>query len=232
MDRYTRLLASSHVLLRPVFRAWFRARTKGLQTWCYPHGESVVGVPGPEPARILLLGDGPAAGYGVLTQQLGVAGHLARHLAESMARGVVVTVEAWPAASAESTLERLPHIDLDGYDGIVVMLATSDALRLTSRRSWSRSMAGLLRTLPGSDTRAVFVTTTASVRLARTLPPFARRVAGRHAQVLDAETRRICAETTTTLIPLDAVNELSQRTYATWGRRIAAVVVADLHPNG
>lgn len=231
MDSYGHARWPTRVALRPFFRGWFRARTHDESGWCYPAGPPVVSILGADPARILLIGDGPAAGYGVLTHHLGVAGHLARHLAERLDRGVVVTVAARPGDSAHSTLRRIRDQHLGGYHAIVLMLATTDALCLTSRRSWARSMTGLVRTLTSAGSASVFVTTTASVRLARPLSPFRRRVAGEHARMLDAETRRICTEAATPMIRLNAAGELTPRTYAMWGRRIGAHVVRALRPD-
>ncbi|MGO4689559.1 GDSL-type esterase/lipase family protein [Glaciibacter sp. 2TAF33] len=186
-------------------------------------------IAGIDPARILVIGDGPAAGFGVRTHQLGIAGHLARHLGGLLARGVVVTVLAQPAASARSTLKRLDDMDVDGYDSIVLMLATTDAFCLTSRRSWRRNMTALVRTLIAADAPSMCVTSAASLHLARPLSPFARRLTGRHARTLNAETRRICAQTNTPMISLDAASDLTSRTYAMWGRRIGAHVADSLH---
>jgi hypothetical protein len=216
-------------MLGPLFCGWIRARTQEQSGWFYPSGPPEVSVAGIAPARILVIGDGPAAGRGVLTHELGIAGHLARHTARHTKRGVVVTVAAEPAATARSTLKRLDDMSLDGYDSIVLMLATTDAICLTARRRWGRSMAGLVHALKSADSACVFVTSAASLHLARSLSPFARRLIGSHARTLNTETSRICAQTNTPMISLDAASDLTSRTYARWGRRIGAHVAGSLH---
>ncbi|MET0886701.1 MAG: hypothetical protein ABWX92_09645 [Mycetocola sp.] len=191
-------------------------------------GPSEVSIEGIDPLRILIIGDGPAAGCGVLIHELGIAGFLARHIAERIKRGVVVTVRAQPAASARSTLRRLDDIDLDLYDSIVLMLATTDAFCLTSRRSWQRSMTGLVQALKSADTASVFVTSAASLHVATSISPVARRLTGSHARMLDIDTGRICAESHVPMIPLDAASDLTPCTYARWGRRIGAHVISSL----
>ena len=194
------------------------------RAWYYPTGPSEVRIAGIDPARILLIGDAPAAGCGVLIHELGIAGYLARDVAARVRRGVVVTVAAEPDASARSTLKRLHHLDLDGYDSIVLMLATTDAFCLTTRRSWRRDMAGLVRGLTSARTASVFVTSAASMHLATSLSRFGRRLAGSHARMLNIETGRICAQSDTVMIPLDPATDLTPLTYARWGSRIGGHV--------
>lgn len=217
-----------HEILSPFFWASFRARTREQRTWCYPDGPTEVRVAGCDPARILVIGDSAAAGCGVLLHELGLAGHLARHVAEHTDRGVVVTVAAGPAASARSTLARLHSLDLGSYDVIVLMLATTDALCLTPRRSWRRSMTALVEALASVDTASVFVTSAASMHLARSLSPFARRLTGRHTRLLNRETYRICRDAGTPMVFLDAANDLNPLTYARWGRRLGDRTSDDL----
>jgi hypothetical protein len=216
------------MILGPLFWGWFKTETEEQCEWRYPGGSSEVSIAGTYPTRILVIGDGPAAGFGVRTHQLGIAGHLARHIAGHIERGVVVTVAATPGASARSTLKRLGDMDVEGYDAIVLMLATTDAFCLTTRRSWRRNMTGLVHALKSTDA-TVFVTSAASLHLARRLSPFARGLTGRHARTLNVETSRICAQTRTPMIPLDAASDLTSRTYAKWGRRIGTHVLASLH---
>lgn len=221
-----------HTVLAPFFWALFRARARDERAWCYPTGPSDIWVPGVDPARVLVIGDGPAAGCGVLTQEIGIAGHLARDISARLERGVEVTVVAEPAASARSTLHRLDELDLRGYDSIVVMLATTDALCLTPRRSWHRDIGAVVHTVASTDAASVFVTSTARLDRAVWLAPFARRLTGRHARILDIETRRICAESGTPVIPLDAAEELTSRTYARWSTRISEHVARSLDHGG
>ncbi|MET0859548.1 MAG: hypothetical protein ABW091_00835 [Microbacterium sp.] len=215
-------------MLGPLLWAAFRATAQQQRGWYYPSGPAVVSIPGVDPIRILLIGDAPAAGCGVLIHDLGIAGTLARKVAADTKRGVVVVVSALPDASANSTLKHLAGVDLVGYDSIVLMLATTDAFCLTSRRSWQRSMTGLLQALTSTGTASVFVTSTASMQLTRSLSPLARRLTGNHARLLNVETYRVCAQSGVSMIPLDAANDLTPGTYAKWGRRIGAYVVSSV----
>lgn len=207
-------------VLAPLFWAAFRARTREQCEWIYPTGPAAVCVRGTDPIRILIIGDGAAAGCGVLIHDLGIAGFLARHVAEHLGRGAIVTVSAQPAASARSTLDCLASVDLEGYDAIVLMLATTDAFCLTGRRSWQRSMTGLVEALTSARCASVCVTSTASMNLTRSISPVARALTGRHARMLDGETERICSRLGVPMITLTAVNDLTSRTYAMWGHRI------------
>jgi len=222
-------------VLAPFFWAIFRARTRQEREWCYPPGPAVVRVEGSDPIRILIIGDGPAAGCGVLLQELGVAGFLARHVAEETGRGVEVTVDAEPTASARSTLDRLGTIDLRGYDSIVLMLAATDALCLTGRRNWQQSMTRLIDALTSTGTHSVVVTSAASIELSRWLSPLGRRITGRHARVLNTATSLVCARSRVPMVSLDQARVLTACTYAKWGSSIGArlcraLAVSRRHP--
>ena len=160
----------------------------------------------------------------MLIHDLGIAGFLARDVAERTGRGAVVTVSAQPDASARSTLGCLASVHLDAYDAIVLMLATTDAFCLTGRRSWQRSMTGLVEALTSARCASVFVTSTASMHLTRSISPFARLLTGRHARMLDGQTERICSRLGVPMITLTAANDLTSRTYARWARRIGTHV--------
>jgi hypothetical protein len=223
------LLQARHSVLGPFFWALLKAKTQDRRDWKYAAGPTDVRIAGSDPARVLIIGDDTVAGFGVRTHQLGIAGHLARHLFESLGRGVVVTVAAQPGASARSTFKRLGDMDVEGYDSIVLMLATTDAFCLTPRRSWRRNMTGLVHALKSADASSIFVTSAASMQFARPLSPFARRLTGRHASILNFETKRICSQTNTPMIRLDATSDLTSRTYARWGRRIGTHIADTLH---
>jgi hypothetical protein len=168
----------------------------------------------------------------VRTHDLGIAGHLARYIAGRIDRGVVVTVMARPGASARATLKRLDEVDLERYDTILLMLATTDAFCLTNRRSWRGDMTELVRALSSTHGASLFVTSTANLRVARSISPLARRLTGHHARMLNIETSRICDQFNTPMVHLDAASDLTSRTYKRWGRRIGAHVVASLRNSG
>ena len=218
----------AHRALSALLWRLFRARTKQQREWLYPAGPPEVRIKGVDPVRILIIGDGPAAGCGVLIHDLGIAGFLARHVAEHLQRGVVVTVRAQPAASARTTLLHLDDTDLDGYDSIVLMLATTDAFCLTPRRSWRSSMKSLIRALRATDAASVFVTGAASMHLTESLSPVARLLTGNHARMLNIETSLVCVVSGTPMISLDPVSDLTPSTYAKWGRRIGEHMLAAL----
>lgn len=203
----------------------FRASAQSQREWLYPAEPPVVKIDGVDPLRILVIGDAPAAGCGVLIHELGLAGFLARHVAEQTKRGVVVSVNAHPAASARSTRKELDDRDLYGYDSIVLMLATTDAFCLTGRRSWHDSMTSLVLSLKAADAASVFVTNAASMHLTSALSPFARRLTGNHARLLNIETSLVCSAVGVPMICLDAASDLTSRTYAKWGKRIGEHVV-------
>lgn len=209
-----------HMILRPLFRGWFSATTQRERDWLYPTDPPEVRIAGSHPIRVLVIGDGPAAGCGVLIHDLGFAGHLAGHVASATNRGVVVTVAAQPTASARTTLRNLDNMNLDGYDCIVLMLTTTDVLCLTSRESWRRSMQRLVNALKATDAASVIVTSAASVHLIRPLAPLVRRLMSSQVGALNRETYRICLRTETPVVLLSAASELAAGAYKRWGHDV------------
>jgi hypothetical protein len=69
--------------VRPVIFVQYVALRAGLQSNVFPRdaGEGVV--PGEDPQRVLVMGEATAVGFGVLSHELGMAGHFARRAASS-----------------------------------------------------------------------------------------------------------------------------------------------------
>ncbi|CAI9386484.1 hypothetical protein MICABA_00422 [Microbacterium sp. T2.11-28] len=165
-----------------------------------------------------------------------LAAGLKSALVAALATGAVATIEptvwllaaslsGWRlgAASIASIAIVIAWIIIDGE----LWDRPEDGSAAARERSRLYNTSTLLTLTVGSSA-SIVVTSTASMQLTRTLSPFARRLTGRHARLLDAETRRICAASGTPMIALDAANDLTARTYARWGRRIGTQVVACL----
>ena len=106
-------------------------------------------IPGPDPDRVVVLGEATAIGYGVLTHELGLAGQFARRLARSTGRGV-----EWSAHGIrDSRLRHAPELiaaisaTLEHTDYVVLMAGIVDTLSLTTRAAWRRDLAATLDAL-------------------------------------------------------------------------------------
>jgi GAF domain-containing protein len=145
--------------------------------------------------RVLLLGNGPTHGWGVLTHQLALTGHLGRALA-------VRTGEAWDVdyvgdelMNVATALDWLGRRELSPYDLVVVVLSMNDAVRLTPMPAWSRSMHDLLAHLDSGRARGagILVAGVQPIASVQGFGGLAGVLGQRHADRLNARTRELLA---------------------------------------
>jgi len=101
---------------------------------------------GPKQEHILVLGDRSVINRGVSSNELSVAGHLAREHQRSTRNGacwLVLPVPQNVAANAPQTLERNQDL-ITGTDLFVVMIGHTDALALTPAAEWERHLTATL----------------------------------------------------------------------------------------
>lgn len=152
------MLSLFQTLARPVFRGRF-AGVGGRLTMPRPEDAPRAHAPGIEPDRILVFGNGAAVGWGVRSHDLALPGHLARQVSGLTGRGVDVDLVADPIITVATAARLIPEPRLATYDAIVIVIGMSDALRMTSVRTWRRHLADLLDrfTAARDDGAGVFV---------------------------------------------------------------------------
>ena len=105
-------------------------------------------VEGPQPLKLLVLGDSTAAGVGAATQHDALGGNLARGLAERTRRGV-----DWAAAGRNGATSRdlitdhLAAAVAQQWDVVFLTIGANDALGLRSRAAFGRDIRTLLSRL-------------------------------------------------------------------------------------
>jgi lysophospholipase L1-like esterase len=136
-------------VLRPVMQRKARAIH---QSTAIPRPDHATGgeTPGPDPDRVLLLGNGALAGWGVESHDQAVPGHLARQLSELTGHPVVVDLVADHTVRAGTALQLIPHEQLAEYDAIVIVLGASDALQMLPTTHWVRDISSFLDALAGN----------------------------------------------------------------------------------
>lgn len=208
-----------------------------------PTDDPRVHIAGPDPDRMLVLGGGLVLGFGVLSHELGIAGHLARQVASSTGRGLDVDIIAQPDFRVDDAGARLNEENLSGYDAIVLFLGVTDSVRHTSARSWHQGLAALLsdisdRTAAGAR---VFVVGIQPVRLVTTLNNRVGFFAELHARVLERETILVCAEwPNASFVPFRPEHEPTDRyrtsaIYGKWAALVSPAIIESLernHPMG
>ncbi len=220
--------------LAPVFRCWRSLIAWDERGWRYPADRPVAVARrrGAQQTRILLIGDAPAAGFGVATHELGIAGHTARRLSTLTGRGVEVDVFAHPKLSMRNLARRLQHThrDFARYDAIVLMLSTTDALTLTSPRAWRKQLLRALFLLQSVTNAPTLVTTTADLGAIESMCPARRSIAGRHSTRLNRETNKVSEARGYPMIELTSAPDLESNTYQLWSESISAALAAALGP--
>ncbi|MCU1545078.1 MAG: diguanylate cyclase [Homoserinimonas sp.] len=192
---------------------------------------------GSDPDRILLFGGATACGYGVLSHDLSLAGHLARRISAATGRGVDVDVVADAEMTMRTAPEKLSSIALVRYDAIVVTLGVNDALRRIPARAWRQQLAALIEHImerTATDAH-IFLVRIQPIRSIRTLDNVAGLFAEAHARVLDREMAKIAAaHTDVTFVPfiLETVSEKERyrtsSTYAHWASLLAPTIISGL----
>lgn len=230
-------------LLDPAFRLWspFFLLRAGIasSTLPKPTDAPVVDLPGPDPDRLLVVGGGIAVGFGVLSHELGIAGHIARQVSGATGRGVHVDIIAEPDIRLSEAANRLGETNLSAYDAIVLFLGVTDAIRRTSARVWRAQLAAIIQDV---DSRAaagacVLVVGIQPVRLVTTLDNRVGFFAEMHARSLDRESMRVCEQwPAAAFVPFRPQPEPGERyrsstTYGKWAAQVSPAVIAAVQGN-
>ncbi|MGY1774558.1 SGNH/GDSL hydrolase family protein [Geodermatophilus sp. SYSU D00804] len=183
------------VTLAPVLLvqgAGVRRRTPVLPEAPGPRAGVVAG-DGP-PLTVAVVGESPAAGVGVATQEDGLAARFAAALARRSGREVRWRLSARTGTTVAQALGLLvPGPAGPPADVVLVAFGVNDTLRLRSRAAWRRDVTALLGALAPLTAPGGVVVLAGLPDLGRfpTLPQPLRGVLGRQARALDAELGRL-----------------------------------------
>jgi lysophospholipase L1-like esterase len=155
---------------------------------------------GPDPLRILVLGDSTAAGVGAQTQEDALPGNLARAFHEHWGRGSTWNALGENGATARDVVER--YLDAatsgtsaaTGYDLIFLSIGANDALTIRSRGAFARDVRVILRRLRSANPQAlILVSSLPAFFRFEALPNPLRWVLYLHSSSLEAAARRVVA---------------------------------------
>jgi lysophospholipase L1-like esterase len=153
------------------------------------HGEFA----GPDPIRLLVLGDSTAAGVGAPTQDDALPGNLARELGSRWGRGVRWRAIGETGATARDLVQRyLAEAASEQWDVVFLSIGSNDAQALRSRAAFRHDVRVILRRLRASSPHAVMIVSSlpAFFRFAA-LPNPVRFNLYLHAQNLEQGARRM-----------------------------------------
>ncbi|WP_375387361.1 GDSL-type esterase/lipase family protein [uncultured Amnibacterium sp.] len=144
-------------LLVPLAARWQRRVWDELVLVPRPGDAARQFVAGPDPDRVLVLGSGPAVGFGVLTQDLALPGHLARRLAAATRRGASVDVRARFGETAASAVRLVREARMQHYDAVVICIGATDAYTRTSSERWRADLSALIDTVRAATTPSTVI---------------------------------------------------------------------------
>lgn len=233
MLMFTLLDHAVHGVLRPLVRVWAAGVNDGLVGVPRPTDPPRAHTPGPDSDRVLILGAGPAVGYGVSSHELALPGALARALTAHTGRGTGVNVISDPGLDIRNAGDTLEAALLWRYDAIVLTLGVNDALAFTSIRVWEKHLAGLLVkiTAQAPPRTELFVV---GIQPIRSIAAFDSAMGGlvdRHAIVMNRVSSAVCSGLSqVTFVPLSALPGQDGQRYRTpsdytrWGRELAVTI--------
>jgi hypothetical protein len=222
--RYTRLLE-------------FFFRRKDTAGDIYPNDDSTGTVPGPDPDRVVFLGEPGELTLGVRTHELSLSAFYARQHSQRTGRGTI-----WSIAPIRTALLRDGPKTIGGNrsffgraDIVVLLAGITDTLTVTTAATWEKHLRATLDALTEK--------TPANVRIlvgeippldnAGTLSKPARMAAGVHGKTLNSRTRTVVAEyphVSVVTFPPELTHsvwrpESEERRYTTtykiWGKQLA-----------
>ncbi|TFD17090.1 SGNH/GDSL hydrolase family protein [Cryobacterium sp. TMT1-21] len=147
--------------------------------------------PGPDPLRILVLGDSTAAGVGALTQDEALPGWIAHEVAVRWGRGASWRAIGENGATAKDVRERfVAEAAVVPFDLALLTIGANDALGLRSRSAFTRDVRSIVRTLRAAAPHAdVLVSLMPRFDRFDLLPEPLRATLARHAASLDTGAR-------------------------------------------
>ncbi len=205
------------------------ASERSLQRAPVASGAPQVHAGGADADRILLVGDGPSVGHGVLSHELGLAGHLARRLSPMTGRGVDIDIVVSGVMTAANYRVSVAGVDLSRFDAVVLTIGANEARALLPAKAWRNSLADMLDHFESASPANVriFFIEVPSTRANIAFPPIFRAIVDRQVVMLNRMTEAVVAERErVSLVPFDPPQDPrarrhSSREYDRWAGLIA-----------
>jgi hypothetical protein len=192
-----RTAATLLTLARPYLALHLGVLGLKIRSAPFPRDEAAASLPGPRAARLLVVGDLAASGYGVLLHGMAFPAQLAGVWAARTGRGCSWQTVADPLL----TVRRAAHhprlgSSATGVDAVVVALGIPDVLRITPSADVVASVTRLVarvRSAAGRDVPVLLAGLPPMTQF-QGLPPAAARLIGSQLRRVDAALRQVEAE--------------------------------------
>jgi hypothetical protein len=226
-----------HALARPGVKFWLSSTALSRALIPRPASADAVHTAGTNPAKILLVGSGASIGFGVLSHELALAGHLGRQMSVITNRAMDVDVAVdreMTAATAPGVLAAHP---IARYDAVVVALGLIEALTFTSVALWREQLATIVEYVQshGRSNQQIFIVGIPPLPALMKYPVFIRVFAGKHGRALNEASLQLSAPIDrVTYLPFEATGGdetdrfRSSATYSTWAALLAEPIASVL----
>jgi hypothetical protein len=213
------ILILAHATMQPLMTLWHLGVADSWANW--PHAEDApyCYIPGPGPDRVLVLGSHTPAGFGVITHELGLVGNLSRYVQNITGRGIEMEACTDVNMTLHDLVGRVHNLPPVSSGAVMVLVGLNDALRFTSLREWKkdlRALSEVIRRHTVGDVHIVIVEIP-RVDMLRTLRPLPKRIAARHARLLNETTKQFCLHLTSTqFVPFPSVKTEGKPALHSW----------------
>jgi hypothetical protein len=194
--------------LRPLLVLWATVRRDGLRYIPRAQDRPCARTCGVDSIKVLLIGSGLGAGWGVHTHDRGLIGSLPRAIARRCAGAVSTNGIVATHLRLADVGQMLPAVALDRFAVVCAALGENDALAFRSSRAWRRQTHDLLDSLAahGRDSLQVVVGGLPPVTSVPIYRDWIGRRVERHVARLNEITRALCeTRTRVSVVSLFAV---------------------------
>lgn len=231
------LMRAVHALARPGVRFWLSSTALSRALIPRPPGLAAVHTSGSSPAKILLAGSGASVGFGVLSHDLALAGHVARQLSAITSRAVDMDIVVDREMTALATLDVLSRQPIARFDAVLLSLGLLEALTFDSVTTWRAELTALFDHIQseGGGSQRIFVIGIPPLAALMRYPLAIAFLAGRHSAALNEASRELCeSRDRVTFIPFEAKGYTetdrfrSSTTYSGWAELLSETIASGL----
>jgi hypothetical protein len=229
-----------HGVARQGVRMWLSSTALTRAIIPQPPGLAAVHTGGASPVKILLAGSGASIGFGVLSHDLALAGHLARQVTAITGRAVDMDIVVDREMTAEVLLDVLTRQPLERFDAVVLSLGLIETLMFHPVESWRSDLNAVFDLIGarGGDAQEVFLIGVPPLPALQKYPMAINILGVRHAASLnDASSQVAESRERTTFLPFEATSSgetdrfRSSTTYSRWAELLSQTVASRLSPS-
>jgi lysophospholipase L1-like esterase len=182
--------------LRPVMKLWYLWWLSRSRHVLSPRDEPTARASARDADTVLIVGNGPAHGWGVASHDQALPGQLSRASSGATGRPCSVDYVGDEMMNIESARAWIRDTDLGLYDTVVVLVGLNDAVRLTPLDVWERELRLLVATIArrSHPTARTVLVGVPPVRSAKAFDSLLGSVAEHHGERMNALTELVAGE--------------------------------------